>query len=509
MKNLLVAGVWLLGVAPAAHAQDWFNIDAPTRGMGNAGVALADGPLATYWNPAALALAQKEGEFSLDAGGFALAGNAFFDVNIEGEILEQVDELYDLFNGADFATIQANLNLGTATPAELQTALSLLAQLTDLQQQGLGVIVQGGGTIEGRYGPIGFFTRYLGHAALDVRFGLGAGFASSLSDGSGVINGLTEALAGVPAGVPVGPNATALSAALFAAGVPAGQADTLARQSELALTDAGLTPAVQSAIIASALASIATMGDPGAVLELNESGVRVSGIIFKEAGVCLAYPLTPVFRVGVSLKEVIGETFELNIPLNGLNQTETMVDDIWDQIDQNRKRTNRFDMDAGISYSPTPTLVLGLSGRNLLGNEYDFESGAVFETKAQIRAGASIDLGIVRVAADMDLSKSETNSLTGFESRMAGAGIEFKPGVPGAGFSLKAGILQNLASDESDPTYSLSLGGKIAGFVIDVNGQLSSKKVDIEAASALNGTDSVSIPQRIAFALTIGLDLSW
>jgi hypothetical protein len=507
MKHLLASVAFLSPIASPAFAQDWFNIDARSRGMGNAGVAIAEGALGAYWNPAVLAAEQGD-VFSFSAGGVAFAGNAFLDVSIEGDILARVDELYDLFSGTDFATIQANLNAGTASEADLQTALTLLAELTDLNQPGLGVVVQSGGSIEMRYGPLGFFVRYLGHMALDVRFGLGPGFASSLSEGS-ISNGLDDALASIPAGSPVGANATTLSGELQTAGLSAAQADTLAANAEAALGDGGLNSVVRAAIVASAVASLGTFNDPTATLQFNESGVRVSGIVLKEAGVAFAYPIALGLRIGVALKEVIGETFEIDIPLRDLDESQTMLEDIFDQIDQNRRRTGKFDYDVGISFSPLPLVSLGLTAKNVRGNKFEYASGAFFQTRRQLRAGAALHLGIVTVGADFDIKTNKSDSLDGYESRVAGVGVDFKPGIPGIGLSVRGGVFKNLDSADQELVYTVALGAKLGPILIDLNGQSSLKKVDVESASALNGTDSLSLPQRLAFAATVGVDLSW
>lgn len=507
MNHLFLAAALLVSLASPALAQDWFNIDARSRGMGNAGVAIAEGALGAYWNPAVLAAEQGD-VFSFSAGGVAFAGNAFFDVSIEGDILAEVDELYDLFNGADFATIQANLDNGTATEAELQTALALLAELADLNQSGLGVVVQTGGSIEMRYGPFGFFARYLAHAAMQVRFRLGPGFASSLSAGN-FSNGLDDALASIPMSSPTGANAITLSDELRAAGISLEDAETLASNAEAAIGDAGLNPVVRAAIVASAVASQSTYGDPNATLQFNESGVRVSGILLKEAGVAFAYPIAVGLRVGIALKEVIGETFELDIPLAGLGEAKGMVEDIIDQFDQNRRRKSKFDYDVGVSFSPIPLVSLGITAKNVRGNKFAFASGAFFETKRQLRAGAALHLGILTVGADFDLQKNESHSLDGYESRVAGVGVDFKPGIPGIGLSVRGGFFKNLDSADQELVYTLAIGARLGPVAIDLNGQSSLKRVDVESASALNGTDSLSLPQRLAFAATVGVDLSW
>ena len=54
MKTFSALLALLLAAASPVQALEWHSRGARSVGMGGAGVALAQGPIASYWNPAAL-----------------------------------------------------------------------------------------------------------------------------------------------------------------------------------------------------------------------------------------------------------------------------------------------------------------------------------------------------------------------------------------------------------------------------------------------------------------------
>jgi hypothetical protein len=87
MKKLtaFVLAVSLAAAASPASALGWNELGAQQFGMGGAGVADAQGPLAAYWNPAAL------GRPGMNAYGLALPVDA--EVNIKGPVIQGAKDL--------------------------------------------------------------------------------------------------------------------------------------------------------------------------------------------------------------------------------------------------------------------------------------------------------------------------------------------------------------------------------------------------------------------------------
>lgn len=121
----------LIAAASPASALEWHAMGARSVGMGGAGVALAEGPLASYWNPAAL------GRTSVNAYGGAIPFGGH--VALSGSVYEGVKNL------------QVLKDRGTApTQAEIDDALN------KLDQPG-GLRFDGGFGLDFRAGRLGFF----------------------------------------------------------------------------------------------------------------------------------------------------------------------------------------------------------------------------------------------------------------------------------------------------------------------------------------------------------------
>lgn len=500
-------GAVVLLVVATAEAQDWINTDAAAKGMGNAGTAAGEGVLASYWNPAALARGRNK-PFELFEAGFGAGGYAFTDLSVEGDILSEADQLADLFQGLDMSGIQTRLNSGTATTADIQNAIRIISEIPDLGRKAVGAVAQIGFGVELRFGTFGFFHRQLGHAAIDPFFDLRTVAAAALADG-----GFAEVFASTGvADNPVGPNATSLSAELAALGMTTDQAEMLARQAELALGDAALgNAATRQAIKDVARATIDNAGGSSTnTLFYNRSGVRISGVSMRESGVSLALPVLWPVTVGVAVKEIIAETFVARIVLKDIEDGKDLTEEIRKSFDENLKRTNRFNIDLGVGISPLPFLNFGVSARNIIPTEFEFADGTDFDLRPQFRVGASASaLGLVQVGIDADLTENTTDSLEGYKSRILGGGVRFTPGLGPVGFSFSVGAFDNIASSKSGVTYTGAVGFRLGPVFIDANGQLATRKVRIETASGLNGTDELELPERASFSVSFGFDVWW
>jgi len=126
----LIAALFL-AVASPASALEWHSMGARSVGMGGAGVALAEGPLASYWNPAAL------GRASVNSYGGAIHFGGH--VALSGSVYEGAKNLQQL---KDRGT--------TPTQAEINDALD------KLDQPG-GLRFDGGLGLNARVGKLGFF----------------------------------------------------------------------------------------------------------------------------------------------------------------------------------------------------------------------------------------------------------------------------------------------------------------------------------------------------------------
>jgi hypothetical protein len=129
LLSVLVASLLLVGPAGAA---EWQAVGPRAMGMGGAGVAEVSGPLASYWNPAALARATENS--------YGLAVPLGVHVALTGTVIEGAKNLKDLKD-----------NTSTATDAKVQDALNKLNDPTN----GLRVNANVGGNF--KVGKLAFF----------------------------------------------------------------------------------------------------------------------------------------------------------------------------------------------------------------------------------------------------------------------------------------------------------------------------------------------------------------
>ena len=140
--SVFIAG--LLFFPPSAFAQTFKILGSRATGMGGAGVAVAEGGMAQYWNPAGLAL-QK----GVDVQAPVSAGGEFTK-----NLLEKANDLSALSN--QIGVIQAKSASGPdgLSLGDYQTFLDSLNKINSLNEKGLGLLadVEGGANLRiGRF----------------------------------------------------------------------------------------------------------------------------------------------------------------------------------------------------------------------------------------------------------------------------------------------------------------------------------------------------------------------
>ncbi len=136
-KTLGLLAVASLICAAPAGATEWTALGPRALGMGGAGVALAQGPIASYWNPAALGRATENSYgFQLPVTGHA---------GLTGSVYEGAKDLSDLQNACA---------AGDATKC---TQGNLLAALDKLNQPGDGLRADIGAGANFKIGKLALF----------------------------------------------------------------------------------------------------------------------------------------------------------------------------------------------------------------------------------------------------------------------------------------------------------------------------------------------------------------
>lgn len=507
----------LLACPLPAASQEWWPIDSRSRSMGNAGVAIVEGAGATYLNPSNLALG-SESPFEFIDAGFGAGAFAFAEIGLEGNTIGILDRLADLYTGLNFLADQNDLNTaGGADEGALRDAIAILDTIRLLNEEETGMFGSLGAGVDVRFGNFGFFAREIGYAGADPFSDLSFLNASAFS------NLLTSDFYGqFTSAAPATPGGVQLSAALAAAGI-AGDSDgdgvadndELAYQAEQAVGGAGVAdPGFQQALVQVATNTQANAGgDPLNTLFYNGSGVEFRAIRLRETGISAGIgiplpglPLLSSARVGISLKEVIAETFVSRVTIKDVEDGTDIAKKLLREFDENRRRSSHFNIDVGAALQPLPWFTIGLSGRNLIPMEFDFAQPALVEKYTMDphwKLGVGFEpLGILRAAIDLDLSRTTLDEVGDLRSQLLAGGVELALPI-----RIRAGAFANLGSDERDPVYTFGVGLDLFVLKVDVNGQMATHRTRIEQDSPYNTSGEVEIPTRMSLSASVGLDL--
>jgi len=136
MNKIFASSLAVLIAAAPAGAVEWNTMGPRAMGMGGAGVALAQGPLASYWNPAALGRATE------NAYGFALPASVH--VAITGTAIAGAKDLQN-------AKSNCSALGAAACQAQINTAIAELANPTN------GLRADGSAGGDFKVGKLAFF----------------------------------------------------------------------------------------------------------------------------------------------------------------------------------------------------------------------------------------------------------------------------------------------------------------------------------------------------------------
>jgi hypothetical protein len=493
---ILTAGACLLGLAGSAHAEPWMLLGARYQGMGGAGVAVVDDDKAAYWNPGSLGF-DHDWDVGLTAAAQAAA---------EGDILRDVDRVFEFVDDFDIDGVVADMAAGNPlSNSDLQDALTLATELLpNLGKDGQGVVGGVGAGLTVRYGRFSLSGIGLTNFAADPVFDLDN---LSFNTSATAADQITNAFGVLPPAGSVSNQALAddIAAVFQAAGLAAGAAqnaaDNLVFQAEAAGIDTS-SPQIADTIgtIADATALVGS-GD----LSQNASGAFIRGAATVESGIGIGYtlpiPLPGVedrIGIGSNLKYIYGVTYTKFTRYDEVGSVDDLLDDLSDS--RNRKSTHTWGVDIGMMYKPFDFLRVGVTARNVNSPKLEMSDGRDYVIEPQIRGGVAVNIfPNWLVAADIDLTENETDSLPGFESRIVSAGTEV--GIPLGDIgriALRAGLYTNLASDAANAlALSGGLGLRIANFHLDIAGGASPDTTRIQFE------ESRKVPTRVNLAVSL------
>ncbi|MFH0889160.1 MAG: conjugal transfer protein TraF [Planctomycetota bacterium] len=469
----------IVGSALQVSAEDWAIYGPRAEGMGGAGVAMADGATAHYWNPGATSKNDKSGLYIA----FGL------DTSAEGDILQSVDKLSS--KSGNVIPILTKVDAGTSlTATEAKALLDFFAiASTELNKPGQGMLVNSAGGIGFAIGKLTIFGNGLAYGSLDpvadnTHLSLNTG-PSAVTNTVGTTN-------------PIAPSNTTLASQIAAESwwiAGSGNASVQARQLVYLLEQSGQNssdPEVQQFI--RTVAQNIAGGSAANSVSNNTSGVTIRGLVLQEIGVSYSRPILDNLSVGANLKMMEGTTYYNYVSYKQLESSEDMISDITSK--KNTKTSSAFGLDVGGLMNLTDKLRVGLTIKNINKPKFSATGGDI-ELDPQTRAGVAMDVlpNFLVVAADYDVTKNKSTILQGYESQMFALGAEINL----IGFlKFRAGTSRNLATSAKALTGGLRIN--LVLLSLDLAVIYSSDNVKTE-----NTAGGGEIPQKFGGSLSLAI----
>ncbi len=526
MPRLLAAVLFVLAHGANASAEVWHVLGPRAMGMGGAFVAVAEGSIAQYWNPAGLAQEATASKWGLQVPVGA-------KVEFTGNVLQDANALGDL--ASKYSTVQTAQTNGAALNADqMASVVKGISTIKHLNDPGKGVIasIEGGANIKtGRWAvSINNFTSLGGTPFVDtVNIGLG-----TIAGAGGV------SFAGVAAGAPTDTaSRDSIASAITTIGyanlntLVCGGAACIAAQnagitSATTLANALVNQAVASGVSASDItAAAATMaanaGEAATVISNvtsgnnnpytnNQSNLTVRGGSFTEMAFGHGRALfLPGLMLGGNLKMIAGRVgYERFNVLNKDAGSTTALKD----FKNHTASSVQPGLDLGVLWKLDeilPFLPLrprfGVVARNINNPEFNQPTLATtngesskYALNGQIRSGLAISpFNWWNISADVDLTKNVT-PIPGYKSQMLAVGTEINIfNRSWINIPLRAGITKNITSSSSKPSYAGGFGFNLLHFIFDVGGSISSERTTINSGNKIPSNAAASAQLAFMF----------
>lgn len=512
MKKLLIFA--LCAAAPAAlNAEQWQILGTRPMGMGGAFVAVAQGPIAQYWNPGGLV------KSSANVSGMEIP----VGVNAEftGGIVKDASKITDM--AAKYSALQSAQTSGGAMNADQFAAFAKAVSLmSDMNDPGKGALAEVAAGVDFKFAKVALsvnnYTSIGLSPYIDTRnIGLGAGTGVSgvnmaavsaanpadtttrntmqtaittmggLSAISTLLCGTAGCLTGQNAGIT---NDQTLANALYNQAVTAG------------MTTAQITEAANTmSQYASQVAPFIANASSNNTYANNTSNLTVKGAAFTEIAAGYAWNVDKWLHglsVGANLKMINGQTVGNSFRF----LSESKTGDAFKMDDP--KSSWRPAIDLGLLWNVNrtyPKLPLspkvGFVMRNVNSPSFDTTAGPKYHLNRQARLGFALNpFRFWTLALDVDMTKNKT-PVAGFESRELSMGTEINVFNRKAfNIPLRAGMIKNVAEKSSKMAYTLGTGINLLYMHLDVAGVVSSEKTQL---------DDKDIPTKLGVSANFGL----
>jgi len=512
MKRLLIA--LACAAAPASLcAEQWQILGTRPMGMGGAFVAVAQGPIAQYWNPAGLV------KSSANVSGLEIP----VGVNAEftGDIIKnasQIGDMADSFKGTQTSQRGGTTPMNAEQMAAFAKTISLMS---DMNKPGTGALIEVAGGANFKFSKVALsvnnFTSIGLNPYIDTRnVGL---------DASGVgVNGVNFSGA-TQTNTPYDAAETAFNSAINTIGygnleaLICGVAGCLLSEQSITnqttfvyalinkaaadgLTEAQITEAANTmAQYASDVAPIIAGAGASNSYTNNNSNLTVAGASFMEVAAGYAWHKDKWLKglsVGGNLKLVNGKTALTTFRFLAESDTK----DAFKLNDVKSSWKPALDLgllwDVNKKYPNFPLRPkVGLVMRNINSPSFDVNGGGKYDLNRQVRLGFALNPAkFWTLAMDVDMTKNKT-PVSGFDSRELSVGTEINVFNRKAfNIPLRAGIISNLAEKSSKMAYTVGTGLNLLFMHFDVSGVVSSEQTEL---------DGKKIPTKLGVAASFGL----
>ena len=522
MKRLILACFALIACAFSANAEQWKTLGTRPLGMGGAFVAIAQGPIAQYWNPAGLAMASSKTVSGLEIP--VTAG-----IEMTGDIMKNASEIGDM--ASKFSAINSAQSNKTAINAdEIATFAKTLTLLSDMNDKGKGAMVELAAGADFKFSKVAVsvnnFTSVGLNPYIDVtNVGLGIipGDATSGVTMAGITAANTTDASYDSARNTLASAITTLGGLSSISSLICGNSTCLTTQNGAITNDTTLANALVNQAITNSL-SVAQVTDAANQLAASAADAKpiianaISGNSYTNNTSNLAVDAASfteiAFGYGKFMKFLDGLSLGGNVKMiNGRMASSTF------QFMQSDKTGDAFKnmMDGSkSSWAPAvdfgalwdvnkkyPKMPLnpkvGLVIRNINSPKFDRPDaiGGKYKLDRQARMGLAISPAkFWNLAMDLDVTKNKT-AVDGFDSRQLAFGTEINiVNKKYFNIPLRAGLMKNVAEKSSKTAYTLGTGVNLLYMHFDVGAAISSDRTTL---------DDKKIPTRATVSASFGL----
>ncbi|MFH1896961.1 MAG: hypothetical protein ABH886_01780 [Candidatus Desantisbacteria bacterium] len=523
MKKSILTVAIIVSCACSAGAEQWQTLGTRPMGMGGAFVAVAQGPIAQYWNPGGLAMASSD-----TVSGMELPITA--GVEMTGDVMKNASAIGDM--ASQFTEINTAQKNGSATNAsQISAFVKTLTLLDDMNDPGKGAMFEVAVGANFKLSKVAVsvnnFTTIGLNPFVDVKnIGLGAITTTGTTSG-----GIT--MSGVSAGTPTDLSYNAARNTIATAITNLGGLDAISRlicgtitgitaqnsgiTNDTTLANAlvnqaitnGLTPA-QVADAANQLNTYAVDAKPiiesaisGNSYTNNQSNLSIDSASFAE--IAFGYGKFMKFLDGLSiggnLKMINGNIGHVRFQFMQKSDTG---DAFKTDLDTKSSWAPAIDLgflwDVNKKYPELPmNPKVGLVIRNINSPKFDRPDsvGGTYRLDRQARLGFALQPAkFWNLALDIDATKNKT-AVNGFDSQQLALGTEINIinrkyfNIP-----LRVGICKNMAEESSKMAYTLGAGVNMCYMHFDMAGALSSDSTTI---------DDKEIPAKLLVSAVLGI----